>query len=1275
MKKSIRRIDLFKERKTKPKYSIRKYSIGAASALIGFMALANGQAAQADEAQSISDLTDASNQAQTPQTASTAQVATSEPASVETVQASQPANIAPVLPQVTTVQAAEQTPTIDQLVEASNPQTQETSANVLTNATEDQGQGKEYSTEGYGAKMPYTTHKVENASVENGATIQQSTDMESTAVEATNQTYVELPKKDAAVTFNVTEPANALNVRYTIPDGASGQLDVQVNGSSVGNLDLSSHSAWQYLKGDHEYDQAIDGSSARFRFDETRLLLKDIQLKSGDKISLVKKKDDNVPYGIDFIELEQAPAPVAQGENSISIVDKGASANDDGDDTAALLAAVEEAKASGKSVYIPEGRFNFDKQVNIEADNLKISGAGVWHTQLHFTSDKRYGGGIVFGHNSNGIELSNLYMDSNLTSRYNEDAQYKAISGTLGKDSKIHDIWVQHFEVGMWIGDYDQTGNMKYTDGLVVENARIRNNLADGINFAQGTKNSTVKNSNIRGNGDDGLAIWSSISDGTNAAVEENNRFLNNTIESGWRAAGIGIFGGKGHEISGNLIKDVFAGAGIRVNTVFAGHNFDLNDSGIKIHDNTILRSGTTNDLYKLHRGAIDFQQVRGTIKNVDVYDNKLLNTLADPVITKNFEMGDNGNGEIRLSNNTIDNKATIVGDVSAVSPTKSEPKPVNNPVSETSVSESPKSEVSSSAPVSETSNSEVISESSVSETPKSEEGSSTPVSEASTSEVISETSASETPKSEASSSTPVSEASTSEVVSETSASETPKSEASSSAPVSEVSNSEVISETSVSEASNSEVISETSASEIPKSEVGSSTPVSEPSNSEVASETSASETPKSEATSSTPFSEASTSEVISETSVSETPKSEESSSAPVSEASNSEVVSETSASESPNSEASSSTPVSEVSNSEVISETSASETPKSEAGSSTPVSEASTSEVISESSVSGTSKSAESSSAPVSEVSNSELVSETSASETPKSEESSSAPVSETSNSEVISESSVSETPKSEVGSSTPVSEVSNSEVISETSASETPKSEASSTAPASESPKNEETSVASSTSQVDVAITSDSPEKSPTSESTQKDPISEVSSEVIEKGSTSQVDVKVSEAPTTARTSEVVSILPNSQVAYNNALKTPVTSSQLASEAIRFNSLLNEKSADVIASKVMAVMASETLASEAASLTSSEGVAKEISNDLSELAESKKDDTPKNVARIDKATEAKQVAKSSESQASTSKEKGKSNTTTVFLLVGVAAALSISTVYLTKQGKKAGK
>ncbi|MFQ9740343.1 MAG: hypothetical protein ACLRYA_04955 [Streptococcus thermophilus] len=59
----------------------------------------------------------------------------------------------------------------------------------------------------------------------------------------------------------------------------------------------------------------------------------------------------------------------------------------------------------------------------------------------------------------------------------------------------------------------------------------------------------------MRGNGDDGLAIWSSISDGTNAAAEENNKFLNNTIESGWRAAGIGILVVRGMKFQETLSR------------------------------------------------------------------------------------------------------------------------------------------------------------------------------------------------------------------------------------------------------------------------------------------------------------------------------------------------------------------------------------------------------------------------------------------------------------------------------------------------------------------------------------------------------------------------------------------------------------------------------------------------------------------------------------------------------------------------------------------------
>lgn len=46
------------------------------------------------------------------------------------------------------------------------------------------------------------------------------------------------------------------------------------------------------------------------------------------------------------------------------------------------------------------------------------------------------------------------------------------------------------------------------------------------------------------------------------------------------------------------------------------------------------------------------------------------------------------------------------------------------------------------------------------------------------------------------------------------------------------------------------------------------------------------------------------------------------------------------------------------------------------------------------------------------------------------------------------------------------------------------------------------------------------------------------------------------------------------------------------------------------------------------------------------------KKDDTPKNIARIYKANEANQVVKSSESQGDPSKEKGKSQTSWISFL-----------------------
>lgn len=507
----------------------------------------------------------------------------------------------------------------------------------------------------YGAKLAYTTYEAEQGELKNGIVENQSSSKEAdraTAREASGQAYVDLPT-NASVSFIAQAEANAATVRYTVPDGESGKVEVKVNNTVIGTLDLSSKSNWQYLDnykyhpdGDVKvHDTPAADRLARFQFDEVSQLFKEANIKVGDKVTITNI--DSTPVGIDLVDLEKAPDAIKQPENSVSITDFGAVANDGSDDYQAFMAAIESAKASKKSVYIPEGQFDFSEQLHIYApEGVKISGAGQWHTKLHFTSTKIGGGGIVFEHGTNKIDFGNVSMDSDLTSRYNEGANYKGISGTLGHGSSIHDIKIEHFEVGAWIGDYVPASDMHYTNGLTISNATIRNNLADGVNFAQGTSNSTVINSNIRGNGDDGLATWSSIHENTNAHVAENNRFLNNTVELGWRAAGIGIFGGKGHEVANNLIKDNANWGGVRLNTVFKNsHNFDFNDTGISVHDNLLVNNGTNADTYGRVKGSIDLEEGRdyatpekdilGELKNIKIENNTIVNNLSDQEITK----------------------------------------------------------------------------------------------------------------------------------------------------------------------------------------------------------------------------------------------------------------------------------------------------------------------------------------------------------------------------------------------------------------------------------------------------------------------------------------------------------------------------------------------------------------------------------------------------------------------------------------------------------------
>lgn len=516
----------------------------------------------------------------------------------------------------------------------------------------------------YGAKLGYTTYEAEQGELKNGVVknAPSSEAEHATAREASGQAYVDLPT-NASVSFIAQADANAVTVRYTVPDGESGKVEVKVNNTVIGTLDLSSKSNWQYLDnykyhpdGDIKvHDTPAADRLARFQFDEVSQLFKDAHINKGDTVTITNL--DSTPIGIDLVDLEKAPDAIRQPENSVSITDFGAVANDGSDDYQAFMAAIESAKASKKSVYIPEGQFDFSRPISLYVpDGIKITGAGQWHTKLHFLNteaakydDKGYesgGGGITFEPGSKDIDLGNLSMDSNLNSRHDEKANYKGISGTLGTGSSIHDIKIEHFEVGVWIGDYSKNKPLNYTDGLTISNATIRNNFADGVNFAQGTSNSTVINSNIRGNGDDGLATWSSHHENTNAHVAENNHFLNNTVELGWRAAGIGILGGKGHEVANNLIKDNANWGGVRLNTVFKNsHNFDFNDTGISVHDNLLVNNGTNTDTYGRVKGSIDLEEGRdyatpekvilGELNNIKIENNTIVNNLSDQEITK----------------------------------------------------------------------------------------------------------------------------------------------------------------------------------------------------------------------------------------------------------------------------------------------------------------------------------------------------------------------------------------------------------------------------------------------------------------------------------------------------------------------------------------------------------------------------------------------------------------------------------------------------------------
>ena len=272
--------------------------------------------------------------------------------------------------------------------------------------------------EGYGAELPYTRYEAEEGIGFSGAVLKnlrecdgekeekrESAKLESDAMEASNQAYVALPKKDSEIRFTMTKPADAVDIRYTVPENKKAEVEIlfQKKGEnhweSLQTVQLDGSRAWQYIRENKAYDTKVSGAHTRFRFDETHFLLKKntgerVHLEEGDVLAIRNKEDGNPSTGIDFIEMEEAGEVKERLENSISVTDNpyNAKANDGKDDSQAFEDALKQAVREKKELYIPEGQFDFDRRLVFDAREVKISGAGIWYTKLHFKSTEKGGG-------------------------------------------------------------------------------------------------------------------------------------------------------------------------------------------------------------------------------------------------------------------------------------------------------------------------------------------------------------------------------------------------------------------------------------------------------------------------------------------------------------------------------------------------------------------------------------------------------------------------------------------------------------------------------------------------------------------------------------------------------------------------------------------------------------------------------------------------------------------------------------------------------------------
>lgn len=408
---------------------------------------------------------------------------------------------------------------------------------------------------GRGADMPYDMYEAEDGTLGGGAkAVGPNRTVGDVAGEASGRKAVTLDGTGQYVEWTTRAATNTLVTRFSVPDGTDTTLDVYVDGQFLKAVDLTSKYAWLY--GNETSPGNSPGSGApRHIYDEASLLLGKT-VPAGSRIRLQKDAANTSTYAIDFVNTEQATAN-PNPDPAAYTVPAGFSHQD-------VQNALDKVRmdTTGKlvGVYLPTGDYETSSKFQVYGKAVKVVGAGPWFTRFHApASQENTDVGFRADAGANGSTFSGFSYFGNYTSRIDGPGKVFDFSNVSG--ITIDDIWVEHMVCLYWGAN---------TDSMTIENSRIRDTFADGINMTNGSTDNHVVNNDARATGDDSFALFSAVDAG--GADEKNNLYENLTSTLTWRAAGIAVYGGYNNTFRNIRVADTLVYSGITISSLDFGY-------------------------------------------------------------------------------------------------------------------------------------------------------------------------------------------------------------------------------------------------------------------------------------------------------------------------------------------------------------------------------------------------------------------------------------------------------------------------------------------------------------------------------------------------------------------------------------------------------------------------------------------------------------------------------------------------------------------------------